>query len=150
MPARLFSGLIQTGAWTCLDEFNRINIEVLSVIAEQVRLDPYPRSGLCYNIRRMLRVSHTLSKYVVPNSGVHDATVPTSGNAISNVVRGKQSLSVRFTQLMVLRNARLARATVVVFEGRELPLKNHHVVVTMNPGYAGRAELPNNLQVKGF
>lgn len=37
MPARLFSGLVQTGAWTCLDEFNRINIEVLSIIAEQVR-----------------------------------------------------------------------------------------------------------------
>eukprot|EP00903_Cladosiphon_okamuranus_P017642 g16249.t1 len=83
MPARLFSGLVQTGAWTCLDEFNRINIEVLSVIAEQ---------------------------------------------------------------LMVLRNARLAGATKVMFEGRELPLKDHHVVVTMNPGYYGRTELPNNLQ----
>ncbi|CAM9561684.1 unnamed protein product, partial [Chrysoparadoxa australica] len=84
MTGRLLSGLAQTGAWTCLDEFNRIDVEVLSVIAQQI---------------------------------------------------------------IALRHALLAGSTSITFEGQSIPVKDHLVVVTMNPGYAGRTELPNNLKV---
>lgn len=84
MMGKLFRGLAQGGAWVCLDEFNRIDIEVLSVIAQQ---------------------------------------------------------------LLVLREGRTTKKSSINFMGIQIPLVDHHVIITMNPGYAGRTELPDNLQV---
>ena len=84
MMSQLFKGLSSAGAWTCLDEFNRIDIEVLSVIAQQ---------------------------------------------------------------MLVLRQARLSGHERAMFDGYDIPIRSHHVIITMNPGYAGRTELPDNLKV---
>ncbi len=82
--AKFFKGLASSGAWCCFDEFNRINVEVLSVIAQQLK------------------------------------------------------------DLFTAKDLHL---TEINFEGSTIKIRDQFsVYITMNPGYAGRTELPDNLK----
>ena len=57
-------------------------------------------------------------------------------------------LSVVAQQLLVIRQA-LVEQTQFIFEGSQIALKSTlGVSITMNPGYAGRTELPDNLKAQ--
>ena len=56
-------------------------------------------------------------------------------------------LSVVTLQIQSITNALKAKVKTFTFEGKKIPLNpNVGVFITMNPGYAGRTELPDNLK----
>jgi dynein heavy chain len=86
----IFLGLAQAGCWGCFDEFNRIEISVLSVVSTQVKY--------CLDAIKVLKSDPTKFMFKFGDEG-------------------------------------------------EYPMKlTSGFFITMNPGYAGRTELPENLK----
>ncbi len=86
--AKIFKGVCQSGLWGCFDEFNRISLATLSVVAAQVESITIAKK-------------QGLKRFMFPNEPMPIGLIAACG-----------------------------------------------YFITMNPGYAGRQELPNNLKVQ--
>ena len=72
MIGKFFKGLAAAGAWCCFDEFNRINIEVLSVIAQQLLIlfgEKAKGSTECDFEGSHIKMQSTFSVFITMNPG---------------------------------------------------------------------------------
>jgi len=70
--AQIFMGLSQSGAWGCFDEFNRISIEVLSVVSTQVMtiLDALKRRDLMFDfMEEKIALVDSVGFFITMNPG---------------------------------------------------------------------------------
>lgn len=68
----IHKGLALTGAWGCFDEFNRISVEVLSVVAVQVKsiLDAIKaKRKKCTFMGEMISLTPTIGLFITMNPG---------------------------------------------------------------------------------
>ncbi|PFH34693.1 ATPase family associated with various cellular activities (AAA) domain-containing protein [Besnoitia besnoiti] len=101
---KVFAGVVASGSWACLDEFNRLDVEVLSVVAQHLST-----------------IRHALLKV---GTGGKSAFAGAAGRGFGRTERDS-----------FLSASRLAHVK-----------PSAGIFITMNPGYAGRAELPDNLK----
>ena len=139
----IFKGLAQTGAWGCFDEFNRITVEVLSVIAVQVSYRScffVPVSCFC---SRSCSLFH-FGSYFPPFPFPVPVLLPVPFLLLSLLLL--QLLS--YVQVKSIQDAITEKKDIFSFMGAAIPMNpTIGYFITMNPGYAGRAELPENLKV---
>lgn len=131
--AKFFKGLAGCGSWCCFDEFNRINIEVSRRELSRKTLSLEGQISLNVNSFKCWKCKVT--------------SLRMRENPCRSDLGHPQVLSVIAQQILTINKAKKAGVEKFHFEGTFMKINsNANAFITMNPGYAGRAELPDNLK----
>eukprot|EP00116_Pleurobrachia_bachei_P006624 sb/3466886/ len=171
---KFFKGLASCGAWSCFDEFNRIDLEVLSVVAQQILTIQKDTLAAVFIADRALLVTKKIgmtqefrwktsltkkSKHIKYGAFIFSRSLESASDphlvtsSGERVLVTKSGWALNRGQIPLISSiggnlsSIASGSETFIFEGTELNIdQSCAVFITMNPGYAGRSELPDNLK----
>lgn len=155
---RIFKGLAMSGSWGCFDEFNRIDLPVLSVAAQQIAIVLTARKER--KTMFLFRYIYMLDYIIFIFQGIFKDifAIRSFKNQLAfSLIFIEQKILTLFV-LMIYNlieifsyfKINLYNTKYILYSDGEIYKLNYElgIFITMNPGYAGRQELPENLKIQ--
>uniref|UniRef100_A0A915HKX7 Dynein heavy chain, cytoplasmic n=1 Tax=Romanomermis culicivorax TaxID=13658 RepID=A0A915HKX7_ROMCU len=123
---RIFVGLCQVGAWGCFDEFNRLEERMLSAVSQQIQ-------AIQETLRSMSQNSNLSACFTMTYKPIMQSQI------FVNVVYVSIVSKIPYSPM--------GESSTVELIGKQVRVHpDMAIFITMNPGYAGRSNLPDNLK----
>ncbi|EUD65213.1 hypothetical protein C922_04342 [Plasmodium inui San Antonio 1] len=158
----LFFGIATNGIFFCFDEFNRISIEALSVLAQQLcnlfsaKSRKFTRSGI-HRGGSFAQITHPggsdVGRDTAEEVGEESPIEGHTGGCISQQ-RGPLGGGTHLTGNTHLSGkphaagrTHVSKKNMLFFEGKYIKINEEfNIFIIINPFYKGRSELPNNIK----
>ncbi|CRG98628.1 dynein heavy chain, putative [Plasmodium relictum] len=145
----LFFGIATNGIFFCFDEFNRISIEALSVLAQQLcnLFNAKSKKFVIKHAKKKKSVKIDTEEDSIKNDSYETNIEKYINEKINYEENGEKSNLDNGNKLKRNMKNTLSKKNMLFFEGKYININEQfNIFIIINPFYKGRSALPNNIK----